>query len=753
MKNESERKSHGLEDDLKRAQQELNTMEKELNTMKKYVNKHEFVQDERDLKLERELTKKEGQISVLKAELEQSIDRNSQRFLDLKNGFKIKERELYEELSRVKEQYSKNNDSVAREFQRKFVEKETECNNLMRRLQKLEIDFGKEQQLSFSKLEKLESEREYWRKKLEHEQNSQRGKIDEMKNSKDREISVLEAELEQSIDRNSQRFLDLKNGFEIKEKELFEELSRVKEQYSKNNDSVVREFQRKFVEKETECNNLTRSLQKLEKDFGKEQQLSFSKLEKLESDKEYWIKKLEHEQNSQRGKIDEMKNSKDREISVLKAELEQSIDRNSQRFLDLKNGFEIKERELFEELSRVKEQYSKNNDSVVREFQRKFVEKETECNNLTRSLQKLEKDFGKEQQLSFSKLEKLESEREYWRKKLEHEQNSQRGKIDEMKNSKDREISVLKAELEQSIDRNSQRFLDLKNGFEIKERELFEELSRVKEQYSKNNDSVVREFQRKFVEKETECNNLTRSLQKLEKDFGKEQQLSFSKLEKLESDKEYWIKKLEHEQNSQRGKIDEMKNSKDREISDLRTRMLNIEQKINEKIRHLKDESEKIRTTSDSQVQKLSNQLRENAFKFSQEKQLVSQKLEKTSDDLARTKDQPSSVKIHFGKEELIIKEDNKQSHFAEIDELKTQFSNEKSDFLRKVQLADEKLSTQLKEFDALKQEPGKLSELEKENKSLKAERRPQSGEKYLKCPTFCPTHILPISNLLAKNE
>ena len=444
---------------------------------------------------------------------------------------------------------------------------------------------------------------------------------------------------------------------------------------------------------------------------------------------------------------------KEGQISVLKAELEQSIDRNSQRFLDLKNGFKIKERELYEELSRVKEQYSKSNDSVVREFQRKFVEKETECNNLMRRLQKLEIDFGKEQQLSFSKLEKLESEREYWRKKLEHEQNSQRGKIDEMKNSKDREISVLKAELEQSIDRNSQRFLDLKNGFKIKERELFEELSRVKEQYSKNNDSVVREFQRKFVEKETECNNLTRSLQKLEKDFGKEQQLSFSKLEKLESDKEYWIKKLEHEQNSQRGKIDEMKNSKDRKISDLRTRMLNIEQKINEKIRHLKDESEKSRTTSDSQVQKLSNQLRENAFKFSQEKHLVSQKLEKTSDDLARTKDQPSSVKIHFGKEELIIKEDNKQSQFAEINELKTQFSNEKSDFLRKVQLADEKLSTQLKEFDALKQEPGKLSELEKENKSLKAERRPQSGEKYLKCPTFCPTHILPISNLLAKNE
>ena len=74
MKNESERKSHGLEDDLKRAQQELNTMEKELNTMKKYVNKHDIVRDERDFKFERELKKKEEQISDLKAELEHSID-------------------------------------------------------------------------------------------------------------------------------------------------------------------------------------------------------------------------------------------------------------------------------------------------------------------------------------------------------------------------------------------------------------------------------------------------------------------------------------------------------------------------------------------------------------------------------------------------------------------------------------------------------------------------------------------------------
>ena len=81
MKNESERKSHGLEDDLKRAQQELNTMEKELNTMKKelntmekHVNELEFVREERDLKFERELEKKEEQISDLKAELEHSND-------------------------------------------------------------------------------------------------------------------------------------------------------------------------------------------------------------------------------------------------------------------------------------------------------------------------------------------------------------------------------------------------------------------------------------------------------------------------------------------------------------------------------------------------------------------------------------------------------------------------------------------------------------------------------------------------------
>ena len=81
MRSESERKSHGLKDDLKRAQwepntmeKELSTMEKELNTMEKHVNELEFVREERDLKFERELEKKEEQISDLKAELEHSND-------------------------------------------------------------------------------------------------------------------------------------------------------------------------------------------------------------------------------------------------------------------------------------------------------------------------------------------------------------------------------------------------------------------------------------------------------------------------------------------------------------------------------------------------------------------------------------------------------------------------------------------------------------------------------------------------------
>ena len=368
----------------------------------------------------------------------------------------------------------------------------------------------------------------------------------------------------------------------------------------------------------------------------------------------------------------ELKKKED-QISDLKAELKHSIDN-------------------FEDLKKENLKNSSNSETVV--LLRKEIEK---CENVIQEMK-----------------EKAMKNESSWQDELRRLQ----------KQNTDLTAGI-ELEKERQENRNSQRILDLTNGFKSKERELYEELSRVKEQYSKNNDSVVREFQRKFVEKETECNNLMRSLQKLENDFGKEQQLSLSKLEKLENDKEYWRKKFEHEQNSQRGKIDEMKNSKDREVADLRSQMLNIEQQKNEKIRNLKDESEKIRKTSESHVQKLSDQLRENAFNFSQEKQVLGQKLEKISDDLARTKDQLNSATIHFEKEEnklhTIIK-DNKQNYIAEINELKIQFSNEKSDFTRKLQLAEEKLSTQLKEFDALKQESGKLSELKKEIKSLKAE-------------------------------
>ena len=456
----------------------------------------------------------------------------------------------------------------------------------------------------------------------------------------------------------------------------------------------------------------------------KRAQRELNTMEKEVNTKEKDVNKLREERDSimEISKKESLRNSE--EISRLKKLLDETETKLKTESVNLKMFHAT-------EIKKTQNQFTENLNRELKKKEDQISDLKAELKHSIDNLEDLKKENLKNSSNSETvvllrkEIEKCENVIQEMKEKAMKNESSWQDELRRLQKQNTDLTQGIELEKERQENRNSQRILDLTNGFKSKERELYEELSRVKEQYSKNNDSVVREFQRKFVEKETECNNLMRSLQKLENDFGKEQQLSLSKLEKLENDKEYWRKKFEHEQNSQRGKIDEMKNSKDREVADLRSQMLNIEQQKNEKIRNLKDELEKLRKTSESQVQKLSDQLRENAFNFSQEKRVLGQKLEKTSDDLARTKDQLNAATVHFEKEEnklhTIIK-DNKQNYLAEINELKIQFSNEKSAFTGKLQLAEEKLSTQLKEFDALKQESGKLSELKKEIKSLKAE-------------------------------